>query len=521
MKGRLIVFIRGLILSSLFLQLGFLTRLNAIDIFFSSDDIEYSWGDASVRASGNVEASLKGYEFITEQLEIDLKKGQVTFPENITVSKNNSTISADNISYNYRKYDGSASAINVLMNGRRISGSDILINPLGVEIKDAVITSCDLEHPHLQIKSESVYVYPQFGYIIVWNSFLYLNGIPIFPIPTYVFGAQKYSIFGKKSAIPEIGTSTLEGLYVRENLGYVINESLSGVVSFGTSEKLGLLAGVDQSIVFNSVNSVHLNMAYVHELGIVGGAVYYLDLAKRDAEKDDDLLSNSLELFSSSVNLPLTRVSLAFQYKQAENEYWVDKKPLINLAVNEFVFDAFDISVSSKMNVGLIGQSNQSNEYLEAWRSNVDLFLSKQLYRSDRYSLGMSGKYYGYWYDTGGTWQRSFIGFDLDWKTERTGARLSVSKLVLDEGESFFDYDKFDAQLYDELGVLLFRKFSGHEVGIEFYYVLSREALESSDWQDKMRTLDLYWKMTFHCWKMTFRLNTIRENAFNIGFDVF
>jgi hypothetical protein len=515
------VFIRGLILSSLFLQFGFFTGLNATDILFSSDEIEYSWGDQSVRASGNVEASLKGYEFNTDQLEIDLEKGRVTFPKNITVSKNNSVISADNISYNYRKYDGNAAAINVLMDKRRISGNDISINPLGVEIKDAIITSCDLEHPHLQIKSESVYVYPQFGYIVVWNSFLYLNDIPIFPIPTYVFGARKYSVFGNKSPIPEIGTSTLEGLYARENLGYVINDGLSGIFSIGTSEKLGLLVGIDQSIVFNSSNSIHLNTSYIHELGIVGGGVYFLDLAKKDVEEEDNFFSNSLESFSSSVNLPLTRVSVAFQYKQAINEYWVDKKPLVNVEINDFVFENYDISVSSKANFGLIGQESESKVYTESWRSNMDFFLSKQLFKCDVYSLGMEGKFYGNWYDTGTTWQRAFIDLNLEWKTEKTGARLSVSKLLGDVGESVFDYDKFDAQLYDEIGLLLFRKFSGHELGIEFYYVLSPEAMESSDWQDKMRTLDLYYKMAFHCWKMVFRLNAIRETSVKLGFEVF
>ncbi len=486
-------------------------------LLFQGDTIEYQWENGELSASPNVEIHYKDYTIKAEAMEIRTTDSIVYFPKTFKIEQDRYHVTAHQGRYHFKKFEGDAHDLNAHIERTWITGKKLVIHPVAIEIQDATFTTCYDRNPlHYQLKSSSIMIYPQVGFFVAFNNVLFLNAIPILPIPTYIYGSTRYSLLGYNAPLPEVGSNILEGGYVKQAFNYFLHQDSSGSVEVGLTEKLGALFGLSHGISFSPFYQLKFNARYTKEFGFSGGTTFFINLipiGPEEARPQFPFLDSFIPLFSPETP-PLSRIVISYRFRELINDYWVDKKPLITLEINKFHIKEWSSQLSSKANFGLLAEENLSRRYFQSWRSYFESQLSRSYALTSDLTLELSTSFNGYWYDTGQTWQRVFGESALIWKSSLFSNKLSYTKRFFTTGKSLFDFDSLYLKDNDELGMTFSLGNSSVQFTTEAAYIL--DDIPS----DRLRILDFIGKIDFHCWRLFLRWKT-KQSQVNLGVELY
>jgi len=402
--------------------------------------------------SDNVQIQTSEYNFVADKAVMGLYNNnlridnqfkikymdQIINGEKMLLDNQNKVLTADHVELYFYKY--------------MLFGEDVLAKQNQVKMNDVMITSCRGDNRIFYLKSEKVSIYPSFGFLVAFNSILYLYDVPILYFPAYFMGDRRYSSFANNSLIPEIGSNKIEGSYIKENIPYYLDAKNNGTLQIAYLSNYGIKAGFQHySVLFDGQ---HKSSFGLYSMSKLWQSNFKYTVALFKEEVDDSYFLSFLfnnEDFAKRVS----NVYLSYIYKENEiiNNQFVNIKPgwelstLLNLDdSNELNADvsyadiqehnltrnariSYLIDLKSNFKFGNLGITN-AIAYFKHIYSNYQHFESLQDNISMTFPVGM-------------------VQFLVDYE-----------HIFNFSGGSPFNYDMYQIDSYDKIGASMKFKFN-------------------------------------------------------------
>ncbi len=468
-------------------------KVTTPQINIQADNIEYLEDDKLIAASGNVKITYDTYVIYAHSVFLDNAQKTILFPKGFVLEKDDNVIRTTYFDYNYQTFSGGASDLDMVIGKIRIHGRDVTFAIDQTFIRDATFTTCDYpDHPHYKVKSAEMSLYPQFGFLVASNDTLFVNDVPVFYFPSYIYGSRQYSVLGETSPVPEFGSNMIEGWFVKEHWGYYINPLSSGLLNFGYTEKLGLLIGAQHGLTFPNQNTLFVKGSYFERGGLEGRITYVNKLEKEEIPSVNNL---NLSTLFAKVTRPapaLKNIAFDLAFREINPISRISLLPLLTLDLTRFRLPN-EIDMNVQTNLG-----NISEEYNDAtvtsWRTNLNLTFAREFNLGSTLYLINSLYYYGFWYTGDKTWQRALNTATLEWRLLGFKPALSYTYRLFNSGKNLFAFETYNIAETDEIGFKLAADVGKNMIGLELNYNLPDK---------KFRTVDTSITIDDHCWATT------------------
>jgi hypothetical protein len=477
---------------------------DAVDL--SGDTVEYA-SPASIMASENVVVSANPLIIHASELAIDFDNQRVQFPQDMTLIHPQGKLFGRAVSANYHQGIGSAKEVFLHIAPYFIRGATLTFSPYSAVISSASVTTCDRDPPDYIIKAKEVIFYPSLGMLVSLNDYLFVNNVPIFYFPSYIIGSRSYSLLGRYSPLPEVGSNAVEGLYIRSQLGYFLNEGSFGYGELGLTQRYGWLIGVNHFWEMSGNDNVNLHLGFLSGDGFRGGLSYTRDLV---SPPTSEIQANPLDIFKlfSPRSLPYSRLHVQYTHRELVSDYWVSLAPHVGLEFPGFSW--YDWQYRANLNVANVIQVDPSATALpsvELFRYHADMTTERTYPLHPSLNMQLKGTYSGYWYNTVRPWQR-LLG-DIAFATQfgPFTPKLTYTKLVANQGQNPFQYDAIETIDSDELGIHL-----RLDMGTMQWVTNSSYNL----WSNRFRRMENQLIFSFHCWYLTTSWESVQK-IFRLG----
>jgi len=182
-------------------------------------------------------------------LQIIIDKNELIAKDNVFFTKGEESYSCQALNYNWDTDKIIMDELSGETTGEKIKGKvyyqgEKLENfPETIEISSGVFTTCDLEKPHWHIEAEQITIYPD-DKIIAKKISWYEGEKKIFTLPSFMIFLK-----GKNQLpyIPDIGQSSSEGWFLKNQFNYVEDETSYGSIYLDLMEKKGLGTGIEHT----------------------------------------------------------------------------------------------------------------------------------------------------------------------------------------------------------------------------------------------------------------------------------
>lgn len=221
--------------------------------------------DKKVIASGGVEAVYKNFKVTADEAEADLETNIALFKGNVRLSTGEYNAHGDLLTLNMKTKDWEIEKASSRLDPGSLKGNlqgSAFIHSLVLKghddnlfVGDGSFTTCDLEHPHYLISARELAIYPENKIVarqvsfIGWDKRIFtLNSLVI---PIRGFGS---------SFIPQVGSSTEEGMFFKGAYAYTATETAQGFLKLDIMSKRGIGTGIEHS--YRKANSLGLLSLY-------------------------------------------------------------------------------------------------------------------------------------------------------------------------------------------------------------------------------------------------------------------
>lgn len=496
--------VAGVILFQLLGGVGLFSDPNNVSV--SGDLIEYNRAAGRIAASGNASLTYKGRTIESESFLYDYESKNVDFSKMFHVKHSKYDVTARQFIFDYESNTGQATELSARVGRLYLSGESAELSPEGLVLHDAIFTTCDEDDMHYHLESETIYIYPAWGFMVAVNNWLELPFLPIpFWVPSFVYGSQKYSVIA--TPLPVVGSNRREGNFVRQEFNYFLSPKSSGVIGLGTSEHRGIYLGVIHQSILDKQSMLQTDVHYTHSDGIEGGLTHHWVLHQEEVLQED--VDNPLALFMDKH--PAT-IRLMTEIKDGDfiEDSKVNKAPHIQLIGEDQVFPVWDLKGEWLLGWGDIKEDPYEGKDVSTTMTSASLRARRNF---SLYQLSVQGEisYEGYWYERFNNWQRVFLNFSFAFPDQFLHPVFTVRKEIVNSGDSPFDFQRINAITEDEIGLQISEKFFGLEWMFQGDYTL--EELEP-------RQLKFQVGKTFHCWGIDVSWESIHER-FNFGVRLF
>ncbi len=214
-----------------------------------ADNLQYLKADRKLMGDGNVVVNYKDIELTADhaEIQVDTKKSHAT-GHVVVRQSGGKTISGDEVFFDFTNYSGT------FPNGRFFEfpwygyGEHLeQVNKSKIRAKNVFITSCDLPHPHYDVKAKEADVYPG-DKIIAKNVVFRILEVPVFWWPYLVIPLNSNSPVDIQP-----GYSNHYGAFVLLSKGIAINRNISGKLHLDWYAKRGVGYGADFNYKFDQL----------------------------------------------------------------------------------------------------------------------------------------------------------------------------------------------------------------------------------------------------------------------------
>lgn len=225
--------------------------------------------DDTVTAEGHVEATYEDYKVAADSARADLGTNIAVFEGNVTLETRERTVRGESLTLDLKTRDWTLKSASARLGSETFKNNPqavafITSNELSgdadtIGVKSGSFTTCDLDHPHYCINARSLEIYPESRIVARKVSFIGLDK-RLFSVNSFVI-----PIRGAKSGIlPQVGSSTEEGMFLKASYAYTATGSALGVLKLDLMQKRGVGFGVDQSYKRGTASGL-LNIYYLND----------------------------------------------------------------------------------------------------------------------------------------------------------------------------------------------------------------------------------------------------------------
>lgn len=229
------------------------TQQSTIPIEVNGDQVEYLMDGNRLVAKGHVSVVQGQTQLTADKIEFSRDTKIAIGEGNIVLKSPQGTISADSLIYNFGTMTGEfthagiIAAIENEMAETEVGNSTFYgyadtaakVSENQITLKQGYITTCDLKHPHFQLFSKIMDIFPK-DKMIARNVKMVVGNAPIFYIPKYT-----QALDGKQKMILTPGYKKDWGMFLLTQWRYQFNENFKGTLYVDFREKRDKAIGAD------------------------------------------------------------------------------------------------------------------------------------------------------------------------------------------------------------------------------------------------------------------------------------
>lgn len=425
--------------------LFFTVSLAAYDV--TSNAFELDLSSNLLVLSGDVQMATGPYIFSAPQTRYEIDNQQIMISESFQIRNRAQIIQGSHLEMDNQNAVLTASEMDMSFQKYRLTGRNVRSGSSAIRMEKVRITSCKGEPPVLHLNSDEVVLYPQWGFLVAFNSFFHIKGVPVFYFPAYFMGDRRQDIYSQNRLIPEMGSSPKEGGFVKEDVPYYINESNHGSIRAGYLEKFGLQVGVQHYAIFQEGQS-HGSIALYYNPVFWQGHVVYTTSLFNDFKREQDVLGFLFNSGMVKITQSNAYLTVAWHENELINNQFVSQKPRysFNSILGITPQDNIDFSVDQAVVQENQSTTNKKTSWSAAWQSNYPLPIGV---------LDQKLQYIVVQYAGIGDHQRFQQNWSITIPFDGWTVISDYEHLYYFNGTSPFLYDQYQIDPYDKIGLTL------------------------------------------------------------------
>ncbi len=446
----------------------------------ASGSVEVVYGDISlesekifnnksyIRADGNVKITRNGTSLDGNSITFFKDTDRVFAKNGYHLTRKDLDIKGSLLDYSLTQDTGTSEDVLISFGSTWISGQYVDLGKNVISLKNASFSTCDQEHPHYKISSLGMYYYQDSGWIVEYLGLLWVNGFPVFPVPTYVYDTGVISgAYRKKNPmpLPEIGSNNEDGFYFNEKFIWRTTSYSYGMLAMNYKSKKGLGLGFEGNYLLSDFNEGSLRIYGLNQDGYYGGVshtTYFGDEIKTEDKKS--LLYEVLKVapkkkYSAETN---------FSFREWINFERVSQTPVFKLNYMDVPFSFLNFTPHAEISAGYVSEESSGVNLLKS-NINSSLDYLHPISEKDYIKTGMDLSYSTYAYQ--GNWGR-ILG-RTDYVKQLTGnasASIGYSHFFVNDGSSPFRYENYRFYPEDELRSFIKIKNDSFSFSIDYSY---------------------------------------------------
>ena len=443
---------------------GFCTEKS---VTLTGNDLSYQKEKGIVEAKGSVEASYKDVIVRSSHIIYYSKENRIFAPDDFVFERGEVRISGKRLDYLIKTQEGSGESVFLNMKGSWISGKDVKIKPDEISLSDASFSTCMLKVPHYRFSASNITIYPSQGWIVLYMGVLWINGIAIAPVPTYVYdmNSQPGSPLKNKAPLPEFGSDPNSGIYIKQKLFWRLSGYSYGIGQIDYATKKGLGLGFEGNYVLNRSNQGNVRIHGLNADGYSGGITHSLFFGNDISyDRSKTFLYQLLDF------LPRKQYELRSEisYREIVNYEIVSLLPKISFRYDDLPFSFLDLRPNVEISLaGISEESTGTNLFEGTFKSSVNYFY--ELPAGVWANLDASLDYNVY--DSSGKWVKLLGGIDFFKPINRDlDAGIGFGHLFINDGGSPYRFENYRFFPYDDIRGNLRYKNGPFKTGIYISY---------------------------------------------------
>lgn len=296
----------------------------------NADDVQYYRKKNLIVAKGNAHLKTKKIELWADELRVNMNDNTLTAFDNVEVKGENRRVESEKLDYNFKDSAGIFVNAESIVVDNSIKGKLYLSTPKidygqdESKLDSSISTSCDYDHPHYEITSNTVVIHPG-DKIIAYHNFLweFNSTVPIFYTPILI-----YSLKNDQQVLEhQIGRSQIRGWFLKNTYNYKINSNGQG----GWRDRL---AGDAGSLYFDYFENTGLAFGFKHYYHYRENRHAYLYLYTEEDKLNPSFgpwISAELDSYLRDTN---TTRQYNLEYNNHEDDYFSSPEE-----VTDFEFD--------------------------------------------------------------------------------------------------------------------------------------------------------------------------------------
>jgi len=484
------------------------------DLTIQADSITYSQDGLSLEASGSVDAVSGDLNIKANHVVYYLPDKKIVADRGFLMQlKTGFAISGEALDYSLINKSGTTDKLRITYRSTVITGATAKMDDEKIELTDSSFNTCGLDPPHYQITSATTTLYPEEGWVLGYYGLLWINQLPLLPIPVYIFDLSVYGLGGGYGArrtgdvlaLPEVGSNDDDGSYVMQKVPWIANRKLTGRVVLNDTENGGLALGVDGNWSADDYNDVNFRLYWDRRYWYYGGFTHTLSFGPPLGSRKQDIYT-FLKIKQDLLLQLVTNLSV----NERLNYQRVSMLPEVTIRMNPVPVIVDNMSVGAEFAYGHIREA--SNEAVgivgvEQDRGRVGMNVN-YIYplAIGRFDAGLG--YNQSWYSKSPTWRRLSYTLKLSRDFgEGIDSYISHLHYMLYEGHSPFLFEQYFIAPSDEMGIGLGYNFSNNRLSVDYSYYVPT-------WDPK--DLDYGLSLGFHCYSIDMKYRAARKE-FVIG----
>ena len=503
---------RKLLFGAFILALFFLIPQKAAfcgekSVTLTGDSISYQKEKGIVNAKGSVEASYKDVVIRSPDLTYYSKENRIVALGDFVFERGDLRISGKNLDYHVKSRKGRGNDVFLRIKGSWISGKEVEIKPEEINLSNASFSTCGLDDPHYRFSASSISIYPSQGWIVLFMGILWVNGVPVAPVPTYVYdmSAHPGSPLKNKAPLPEFGSDPNDGVYIKQKLYWRLSGYSYGIAQIDYATKKGLGLGFEGNYVVDRNNQGNVRIHGLNADGYSGGITHSLFFGSDiNYDKSKTYMYQLLDF------LPRKKYELRSEisYRELVNYEKVTLLPKLAFRYDDLSFSFFGIRPNLEITLaGVSEESTGVNVFEGTFKGSANYFY--ELPSGIWADIGGVLDYRGY--DSSGKWLKLAGSIDFFKPISRNlDAGIGYGHLFINDGASPYKFENYRFFPYDDIRGNLRYKNGLFKTGIFVSYntpVLSP------------REIDYNATVELHCFDVTLLYRAMR-GEFSVGLNL-
>jgi hypothetical protein len=478
------------------------------DLIIQADKLSYSEDGRTIDAYGSVDAVSPDLNIKAKHIIYDIKNKDIAADDGFEMKfMNGLDISGEALQYNSLTKNGSAENINILYKRSTFSGERAIMDDEKIQLSGASFNTCGLNPPHYKITSNTTTLYTEDGWVIGYFGFLWINEVPLVPVPVYLYDLSVQGTGSGRNSIkdvmpiPEFGSNDEDGSFVSYNIPWIANKKLNGKLNLLYSQKGQMSEGIDGNYEINDYNDLNFRAFYDGRYNTFGGITQTHYFGPRIGKVEQSIYN----FFKIKEKVQFELSTDISKYERINYER-VSKLPNLTIRSNDVpaIYDNF--SVGGEASYGYITEETTGRGDTRGNISGHGYFNFPTLLGNARVGGGTNQT----WYGITSNWTKVYdnLRFSQDYDNG-LDTYISNTHYLYYEGDSIFNYEMYHTAPSDEIGVGLGYNFGVHRISVNYsYFVPDWEPIE----------LDYGLTIGFHCYNVDIHYRATRgELVFGIS----